>query len=73
VKLAGMVRLARTPLEFLREIEAQLASGNCGPDAAVAARMDSESWDQKVEDLSRLVENLNRGERERYIAAGRVA
>jgi hypothetical protein len=59
-KLSGMVRMARTPSEFLNEIEAVLREGRSGPDPAVSAQMDRESWDQKVEDLSGIVMALNR-------------
>lgn len=58
VKLGALVRLARTPQEFLDQIEALLRAGRTGPDPAVSALMDSESWDQKVEDLSGIVTAL---------------
>lgn len=59
LKLNGLVRMARTPGEFLHQIEALLNDGRCGPDHAVSALMDVESWDQKVEDLSEIVRGLD--------------
>jgi glycosyltransferase involved in cell wall biosynthesis len=47
LKLSALVRMARTPEEFLHEIEALLNEGKSGPDPAVAALMERESWDQK--------------------------
>jgi glycosyltransferase involved in cell wall biosynthesis len=59
LKLGGLVRLARTPTEFLGQIEALLKAGRRGPDLAVSALMEGESWDRKVEELSRIVGGLN--------------
>jgi glycosyltransferase involved in cell wall biosynthesis len=75
VKLDGLVRTARTPEEFLNQIEILLAEGKRGPDAAVSRQMEHESWDHKVEELSRIVESLSDHDtsREGAIAAGRVA
>ena len=75
LKLESMVRMAKTPGDFLRQIESLLQEGRRGPDAAVSALMDRESWGQKVEELSKLVTGLISGSnsRERPVAAGRVA
>jgi hypothetical protein len=75
LKLSALVRMARTPDEFLNEIEALLSEGKTGPDAAVAALMERESWDQKVEELSEIISNLDGHEkgRGRPLPARRVA
>jgi glycosyltransferase involved in cell wall biosynthesis len=62
-KLNALVHMARTPAEFLSEIEALLKAGKRGPDPAVSALMERESWDQKVEDLSGLISGLSGAER----------
>jgi glycosyltransferase involved in cell wall biosynthesis len=54
-RLGNLVRTATTPEEFLAEVEVLLAEGRRGPDLAESAKMDSESWDGKVEQLSRLL------------------
>ena len=57
-KLSHLLRLASTPEDFVSQIEASLAEGRRGPDAELSARMKSESWDARVEELSRLVKGL---------------
>jgi len=59
LKLSALVRMARTPEEFLHEIETLINEGKTGPDPAVAALMERESWDQKVEELSGIIAGLN--------------
>jgi glycosyltransferase involved in cell wall biosynthesis len=59
LKLNALVRMARTPEEFLREIEVLLKEGKRGPDPAVSVLMERESWDQKVEELSEIITGLN--------------
>jgi glycosyltransferase involved in cell wall biosynthesis len=54
-KLGRSLRIARTPREYLTEIEALLRSGRRGPSLAVSRRMNSESWDEKVEALSEYI------------------
>jgi hypothetical protein len=61
LKLNSLVRMARTPGEFLHQIEALLREGKRGPNPAVSALMDLESWDQKVDDLSDMIRGLNGG------------
>ena len=74
LKLNGLVRMARTPREFLDQIEVLLNEGKRGPDPAVSALMERESWDQKVEELSAIITGLNgHGQRRQPLAAGRVA
>jgi glycosyltransferase involved in cell wall biosynthesis len=59
MKLSHLLRTAATPQEFLNQIEAWLAEGKRGPDAELSAQMASESWDAKVEELSRLVDAVD--------------
>ncbi len=75
LKLNALVRMARTPAEFLNQIEALLAEGKRGPDPAVSVLMQRESWDQKVEELSGIITSLNGDgrSRSRPLPAGRVA
>jgi glycosyltransferase involved in cell wall biosynthesis len=75
LKLNALVRTARTPGEFLNQIEALLNEGKHGPDPSVSALMERESWDQKVEELSGIITGLNRdGQRlGRRLPARRVA
>jgi glycosyltransferase involved in cell wall biosynthesis len=61
LKLDGLVRMARTPGEFLNQIEALLREGRRGPDPAVSALMERESWDRKVEELSEIIAGLKSG------------
>ena len=56
MRLKHLVRMARTPDEYLAHIEQLIVSGKTGPDIAISRQMDTESWDQKVEDLSVLIE-----------------
>lgn len=54
-KVTGLLRTATTPAEFLGQIDAFLKAGIRGPNLTVSAQMDQESWDEKVEVLSRIV------------------
>jgi glycosyltransferase involved in cell wall biosynthesis len=58
-RLGRLVRLAATPEEYLREIEAFLTRGERGPRMTSSRAMDAESWDAKVEELSGLIEALD--------------
>jgi hypothetical protein len=51
-KLNGIVHMARTPEDYLSEIDALLSIDRRGPRLTDSLRMDSESWDEKVEELS---------------------
>jgi glycosyltransferase involved in cell wall biosynthesis len=75
LKLSDLVRMARTPEEFLCQIEALLKAGKRGPDPAVSILMEQESWDQKVEELSEIITGLNsdRQGRRRSLPARRAA
>jgi len=59
LKLSAMVRMAKTPEEFLNQIEALLSEGRRGPDPAVSLLMEGESWDRKMEELSGIITGLN--------------
>jgi glycosyltransferase involved in cell wall biosynthesis len=59
LKLSSLVRMARTPGEFLEQVEGLLNEGKRGPDPAVSVLMERESWDQKVEDLSGIITSLD--------------
>jgi len=65
VKLNGLVRTARTQEEFLDQIEAYLKEGKRGPNIEVSRLMEPESWDEKVEELSRIITDLGVGGRRR--------
>src|ERR1035441_10169680 len=54
LKLGGLVRMARTPEEFLNRIETLLKEGRRGPDPAVSALMEREAWDRKGEEMSEI-------------------
>jgi glycosyltransferase involved in cell wall biosynthesis len=51
-KLGNLVHLAHTPQEYLAHIDGLLAAAVRGPSLARSLRMDAESWDAKVEELS---------------------
>jgi glycosyltransferase involved in cell wall biosynthesis len=59
LKLKPLVRMARTPGEFLDQVDALLKEGRRGPDPAVSVLMELESWDQKLEELSGIITGLN--------------
>jgi glycosyltransferase involved in cell wall biosynthesis len=62
-RLGKLVNLASTPAEYLDTIDGLLASGRRGPRLADSLRMDPESWDCKVEQLSGHIEDSLAGER----------
>lgn len=59
LKLKPLVRMARTPGEFLNQVDTLLKEGKRGPDPAVSVLMERESWDEKLEELSGLIAGLN--------------
>jgi hypothetical protein len=63
-KLSGMLRIGRGRFEFLSELQKIIDSGQTGPQLSISRKMDSESWDRKVEELSEIVARLN-GTRDR--------
>ena len=60
LKYSSMVRTAGTPTEFLQQAEGCLNRGNGSQRLMLSRRMDSESWDRKVEEMSEQVEALSR-------------
>ncbi len=54
-RLGNLVRIGTGPEEFLGQIEDLLAQGRRGPSLSVSRALDSESWDSKVAELSRLI------------------
>ena len=54
-RLKHLVRIGRNKLEVLNHIDTILKSGQTGPQIRISSQMDSESWDQKVEELSQIV------------------
>lgn len=59
-KMKGAVRIGRDREGFLRAIQAILDSGQTGPQLAISRQMDTESWDQRVEELSGIVAGVCR-------------
>jgi glycosyltransferase involved in cell wall biosynthesis len=57
-KLRGALRVGHNNTEFLEHLEAIIRSGKTGPQIEISQAMDSESWDSKVEELSRIVTGL---------------
>lgn len=57
-RLAPWVRVGRSPEGFLAELDAVLEGGAARPRAEVSAAMETESWDHKVEEMTRLVAPL---------------
>ena len=53
-KLGGTVRIARNHIAFLTELQNVITLGQLGPQLSISQRMDIESWDEKVEELSRV-------------------
>jgi glycosyltransferase involved in cell wall biosynthesis len=53
-KLSGLVRIGRNRQDFLQALDAIVSSGSTGPQLAISNQMNSESWDEKVEQLSRI-------------------
>jgi glycosyltransferase involved in cell wall biosynthesis len=53
-KLKGALRIGRSKTDFLAEIDSIIRSGFTGPQISISQQMDVESWDEKVEQLSRI-------------------
>jgi len=58
-RLGNLLRLGVSCEHFLQQIEALLAEGNRGPSIAISKSMDSESWDERVMDMCRLISSVN--------------
>ena len=57
-KLDHVLRIGRNKIDFLNQIQKILDSGIVGPQLSISTQMDSESWDEKVEQLSGIVLRL---------------
>jgi glycosyltransferase involved in cell wall biosynthesis len=53
-KLSKVLRIGRNRSDFLNQIQSILESGITGPQRSISREMDVESWDGKVEELSRI-------------------
>jgi glycosyltransferase involved in cell wall biosynthesis len=60
-KLKHALHTGRTPEEFLGHIQRILDSGRTGPQASISRTMDSETWDEKVEQVSRILASVQAG------------
>lgn len=68
-RLGDLVRVASGSSGFIREIESCLENGGPGPRPAISRAMDQESWDQKVEAMCRLVEEVDAARHDRIDVA----
>jgi len=57
-KLKHVLHVARDRAHFLESIRQIIESGKTGPQISISRQMDCESWDEKVEELSRILRNL---------------
>jgi len=64
-KLKHVLQVAHNRTEFLDAIQSIVDSGQLGPQRAISLKMESDSWDAKVEQLSEIVAQL----REKPLAA----
>jgi glycosyltransferase involved in cell wall biosynthesis len=62
-RLQDWLHFGRTDADYLAAITGILASHRSGPQRALSLAMDRESWDEKVLEMSRIVERLERGRR----------
>src|SRR5262249_14190949 len=58
-KLKHVLHVAATPADFLTIIDRLVNSGTTGPQIEISKQMDSESWDAKVEEFSRILMTLD--------------
>jgi glycosyltransferase involved in cell wall biosynthesis len=54
-KMGQHVRIGRSREEFLHHLDSLVESGVLGPQVSISHSMDHESWDHKVEEMSRIV------------------
>ena len=54
-KLKNILHIGRNQADFLELIQEIIVSGKTGPQMSISQHMDAESWDAKVEELSRIV------------------
>jgi glycosyltransferase involved in cell wall biosynthesis len=65
---APLVSICTGESEFVAAIEEILADGRTGPRIEISHAMDRESWDEKVEEMSHVVESLARSPRRLRVA-----
>jgi glycosyltransferase involved in cell wall biosynthesis len=53
-KMKAVLRVARDKFEFLNQLDSIVQSGSVGPQMGISKRIECESWDHKVEELSRI-------------------
>jgi glycosyltransferase involved in cell wall biosynthesis len=61
-KMKTVLHVAQDKLDFLNRLELILSSGCTGPQMRISQQMDCESWDHKVEELSRIFLEVTAGE-----------
>jgi glycosyltransferase involved in cell wall biosynthesis len=66
---APLARICSGESEFVAAIEEILADGRAGCRLEISHAMDGESWDEKVGEMSRVVESLTRRPRGRHVEA----
>jgi glycosyltransferase involved in cell wall biosynthesis len=57
-KIKGSLRIGRNKLDFLDQIQTLVDLAETGPHMRISREMDAESWDQKVEELSRIFSDI---------------
>jgi len=58
-ELGQLVRIGRNCQEFISHLECVLSPESSGTRLAISREMDGESWDQRVEDMSRAITGLS--------------
>jgi glycosyltransferase involved in cell wall biosynthesis len=56
-KLSDLLHIGRDHADFLGKLQSIIDSGRVGPEISISRQMDVESWDEKVEQLSRIFLN----------------
>jgi glycosyltransferase involved in cell wall biosynthesis len=57
-RLQHVLRIGRSKADFLDQLQAIVKSGSTGPQISISKQMDNESWDEKVEQLSRIFRDV---------------
>jgi hypothetical protein len=57
-KMKAVLEVGRDKAEFLDKLDKIVQSGRIGPQIEISRKMESESWDHKVEELSRIFQKL---------------
>jgi hypothetical protein len=52
--MKAVLHVARDKSDFLRRLDSIIESGKTGPQLKISETMECESWDHKVEELSRI-------------------